>query len=554
MGKWLLRFVRLLNPLFRRQGVDVDRLYAIVELKMLMDTRRVYMNWKQGQQRDNKNHLTTALVLYSLFGLFMSIAIFQIPSIVMAMVIFHAYIIFMMAMTLITDFSAILLDTTDNQILLPRPVNSKTLFLARVIHVLLYLFQFSLAVCLAPILVVFYKFGWLTGMGAVITSQLTVVIAVFFTYILYLLMLRFSTEQRLKDIVTYFQIGMTLLFTIGYQVIPRMVDMDALTGTFTLHWYSYLLPPVWMALALEALNEPNFDLIHIAMILLSVGSPIVLFRVMNNYLAPAFAALLANLNNQNEKAMIPARSARSGRALSSRLSGVFCSSAVERGAFDITWKITARDKAFRLQFYPSLGYIPVFVFLIVFNGGRDMEQQLQALPTSTKFLWLIYLPLFSIAGSLSVITFNENFQASWLYHSLPVNRPGMILSGALKAMIVKFFLPVYFVFFCISVYIWGLPVMDDFLYGFVSSLLSLFSLSMLSDHYLPFSRQPNVKQQSGKFIQVLLQVIIVAILVGIHFLLLREALVMYAVILLCTGVVVIMVKNLQAIKWNKISV
>jgi hypothetical protein len=457
-------------------------------------------------------------------------------------------------MTLITDFSAILLDTSDNQILLPRPVNSKTLFFARVIHVLLYLFQFSMAICIAPILVVFYKFGLLTGAGVVITSQLTVVIAVFFTYILYLLMLRFSTEQKLKDIVTYFQIGMTLLFTIGYQVIPRLVDLDALAGTFTLHWYSYLLPPVWMALTLEALSELNFDLIHIAMILLAIGSPVILFRVMNNYLAPAFTVLLANMNNVDQKTKVTKKDKPRASGFSSRLSHIFCRSAVERGAFDITWKITARDKAFRLQFYPSLGYIPVIIFLIVLNGGRNMEQQLQELPGSKKFLWLIYLPMLSIAGSLAITTFNENFQASWVYHSLPIKKPGMILSGAFKALLVKFFLPLYLLFFSVSLFIWGLPVIDDFLYGFVSSLLSLLSLLLLSDHYLPFSRQPNVKQQSGKFMLAIVQVIVVAILVGIHFLLLRQALIMYAAILIAAVLVVIMVKNLQAIKWNKISV
>ena len=86
MVKWLLTFVKLFSPLLRRQGVDTDRLFSIVELKLLMDTRRVYMNWKPGQQSENKNHLTTILLLYSLFGIFMGVVVYSLPSLVTAMV------------------------------------------------------------------------------------------------------------------------------------------------------------------------------------------------------------------------------------------------------------------------------------------------------------------------------------------------------------------------------------------------------------------------------------------------------------------------------------
>ncbi|RYY24311.1 MAG: hypothetical protein EOO04_13225 [Chitinophagaceae bacterium] len=554
MGKWLLRFLKLFAPLFRRQGIDTDRLFAIVELKLMMDTRRVYMSWKQGQQSENKNHLTTVLILYGLFGLFMSLAVYQLPSLVTAMIIFHAYVIFMMAMTLITDFSSVLLDTTDNQILLPRPVNSKTLFFARLIHVLLYLFQFSIAICTFPLLVVFYKFGPLVGIAAIITSQLTVIIAVFFTYILYLLLMRFSNEQKVKEIVTYFQIVMTLLFTVGYQIIPRMIDLDGAIANFELKWYSFLLPPVWMALALEAVYEANFDWVHLVMIFLAIAGPVLLFKLMNTYLSPAFARQLGNLSNDAQKKNIEISKVQIKKAMSSRIARLICMSGTERAAFELTWKITGRDKGFRLQFYPSLGYIPVIMFLVLFNGRISVEEQLQALPYSTKFLWLIYLPLFTVATSLPIITFNENFQASWVYHSMPVKQPGYLISGAIKAMVVKFFVPVYLVFFAIGLFIWGIPVADDFLLGLVNSLVSLATLALLSTHYLPFSRQPNVKQQSGRFIQVILQVLVVGALVLVHFLLLNKTWMMYAIALAALAVLIILVKNLQSLRWNKISV
>ncbi|HTE28668.1 hypothetical protein [Flavitalea sp.] len=554
MGKWLLKLVQLFNPVFRRQGIDVDRLYTIVELKLLMDTRRVYMSWKQNQQKDNKNHLTTILILYGLFGVFMGVAVYSFPNLVTAMILFHSYVIFMMAMTLITDFSSVLLDTTDNQILLPRPVNSKTLFMARLIHVLLYLLQFSVAICLVPVIAIFVKYGALVGLGMIITSQLTVLLAVFITYLLYLLVLRFSSEQKIKEIVTYFQIGMTLFFTVGYQLIPRMIDLEGLSASFTLKWYSFLIPPVWMAMALESLYDYNFDLAHLTMLFLAVFVPLFLYWVLNKFLAPLFSKQLANLNNDSRVNKKQPVGIKSRKGFSGRLASLCCVTPVEKGAFELTWKMTSRDKAFRLQFYPALGYIPIFLFIIIFNGGRNMAEQFALLPDSNKFLWMIYIPLFAVASSLTIVTFNENFQASWIYHSMPVKRPGELLSGNLKALIAKYFLPVYLAFFGISLFVWGPAIIDDFVLGLFNSLISLLVLTQFTEHFLPFSRQPNVKQQSGKFLKIILQMLIIGVLVVIHYFLLDRVYIMYGVALLSLLGLWLMVKNLQAISWNKISV
>jgi hypothetical protein len=553
MSKWLLKIVKLFNPIFRRQGVDIDRLYTIVELKLLMDTRRVYMSWKQRQQKENKNHLNTVLLLYGLFGIFMGFAIYQVP-LVPGMILLHSFIIFMMAMTLITDFSSVLLDTTDNQIIVPRPVNNKTVFMARLIHILLYLFQFSIAICLMPVISVFWKYGITTGTTLILTSQLTVILAVFFTYILYLLILRFSNEEKIKDIVSYFQIGMTVFFALGYQLIPRLLEFTNLTASFEPRWYSFLLPPVWMAMALEGVHMLNFDRIHIIMFIMALVFPLILFWVMNKYLAPGFSRKLEALGTDSRSDKKPVTDVKGKKGMSALISRIVCSSKLEQGAFEITWKITARDKTFRLQFYPSLGYIPIFIFILVFNGGRNMEEVLQTLPDSNKFLMLIYLPLFSVATSFSIVTFNENFQASWVYHSMPVAKPGHILSGSWKSMIVKFFLPVYLLFFIIALFIWGPGVADDYVLGLCNSLLSLAAVAYLSDHYLPFSRQANVKEQSGKFLNMIIQMFVVGLLVLVHYFLLAYPWIMFAVAVVSAVGCWFMVKNLQLISWKKISV
>ena len=65
MDKILLKLVLFLSRgLLRRQGIDMESLHAIVQTKLTMDKRRVYMQWKQRQQKENGNRLGWVLLTY----------------------------------------------------------------------------------------------------------------------------------------------------------------------------------------------------------------------------------------------------------------------------------------------------------------------------------------------------------------------------------------------------------------------------------------------------------------------------------------------------------
>jgi hypothetical protein len=122
MDKIILKIVKLFPGLFSRQGVNVYQMFDIVETKLMMDKRRVHFQFRRHDQNknENANRLTYVLLLYGFFSLFIVFMISAVDNIVLAMTIFHAYLLFMMSMTLITDFSSVLLDTADNLVILPR--------------------------------------------------------------------------------------------------------------------------------------------------------------------------------------------------------------------------------------------------------------------------------------------------------------------------------------------------------------------------------------------------------------------------------------------------
>lgn len=554
MDKILLNIAMILcRKLLRRQDIDMESLYAIVQTKLTMDNRRVQLQWKQRQQKENNNRLLVTLLFYGLFGIFIGATMMTIPSFLLAMIIVHTYFIFMMAMTLVTDFSTVLLDTTDNQVILPRPVTGRTLFIARLLHILIYLLQYTIALAFVPVIFAIFKFSLLTGIGLCFTALLSVLLAVFFTYLLYLLILRFSSQQKLKEIVTYFQIAVIVLFTVGIQVVPRMISL--INFDFILHWYSYLLPPVWMAMTLEMLHTFRVDTLHLLMAVAAVLLPLFLFWILNRFLAPSFARKLAAMNTDGEKARPAAVGiVKQQRSLSIRLSGLFCHGTVEKGAFEITWKITGRDKTFRIQFYPSLGYIPVFIFIFVFKNGHQAGNVWANLSASKNYLWFIYLPVFTIANSIAFITVNENYLASWIYHSMPVERPGELITGALKSLLAKYFIPVFVLLMAFCVYVWGPAVVDDFVFGIFNNMLCFLLLTVLSDHYLPFSRQLSTQMQTGRFVRTILQMLLIGLLVGLHYLLINHPFIMYALLPFTIGACVLLVRRVQRTPWNKIAI
>jgi hypothetical protein len=477
-----------------------------------------------------------------------------IPSFLIGMIIIHAYVLFMMAMTLITDFSTVLLDTADNQIILPKPVSGRTLFMARMVHILVYLLEFTIAMALVPLAVIFFKYGILTGLGSILTILLTVLMAVFTTYLLYMVLLRFSNEQKLREIITYFQIFMGLFFMAGYQVIPRMMSMSSIFSSFTLHYYSYFLPPVWMAYSLDVLYSLTLDSTHLLMIGLALGMPLVSFWLLIKWLAPVFGRKIAALDNDSAvRHRLPA-TGKSFITLSSFFSNLVCKTRLEKGAFEMVWKITGRDRGFRLQLYPSMAYILVFMFIFVLKSGKGIAESMRDLHQTNYWLWLIYLPVFVVQTSYTLVTFNENYQASWIYQSLPVSLPGELITGTLKALLVKYFFFTYLILFCVALYIWGDIVLIHFAFGLLNNLLCFFIITSLSDHYLAFSRQPRTQQQTGRFILIFLQMIVMALLVGLHYLIMNLHMVIYVAMPILAFASWLLIRRIRKKGWEKISI
>ncbi|WP_235613233.1 hypothetical protein [Paenibacillus sp. LC231] len=140
----MLKILDRFQGIISRMGVDYATLRRILHVKLLMDSRRAPVilsssNRKKEEEQD-KNLFVSSLWLYGLIGLVLTPFVFwSDPEYLMPMSILSAILMFLIMSSMISDFSSVLLDVRDRSILMTKPIDGRTVGLARSIHAGIYL-------------------------------------------------------------------------------------------------------------------------------------------------------------------------------------------------------------------------------------------------------------------------------------------------------------------------------------------------------------------------------------------------------------------------------
>ncbi len=504
-------FISGITNLFRRvikmTGADFEQVSAIVHIKLRMDNRRPGII-RRRNETNRDNSFVWSLAMYAFLGLFMALVIFALPSFILAMMVFFSYVIVMISMSLVTDFSSVLLDTSDNTIILPRPVTSRTLFVARLAHIFIYLAQITGALVIFPSIAVAFKFGFATLAVFCLSLIFAVLTAIFFTNALYLLILRFADEEKLRNIINYFQIIMTVTMMGAYQLLPRIMrGLDVTDYAYTAEWWHYLAPPVWLAVAVDSFQAMIIDLPRIQFIAMALTIPSIGTWFVSRYLSPVFSKKIGALATPANRA-----TGRRKRRSWTSFASLFGTSSEERATIGFVDRIISRDRTLKLKVYPSYGYVVIFAVVFIFRGEGDFAEAWRNLPSTNYHLLLLYMAFMVPYVALAELPFSDDFRAAWVYHASPISRPGIILSGMLKAVAVRWFLPVFLLLSLFVIVVWGPWVIGDVIVALLNNLLLMMVFVTINRKSLPLSREPKLRA-TGNFAQSLL-VLILLVAIG----------------------------------------
>ncbi len=521
MDKIFLRFVSFLYPVLEKTGVDTLQLNEILRIKLLMDNRRPKAMFATRRAASSKP-TTRAPWMINFFTILMGFFIGLVLTLNSMPYVGETFyfIIFMvlMALTLISDFTTVLIDPRDQFILLPRPVNDRTVAVSRILHITIYVLRLALLQGLPALVIV----GFIDGILAVPVFFIQILeatfLSIFMVNIIYLLLMKAVSPQRFKDIISYFQIGFSVLIFATYYLLPRLINVSVLGHINLLtHWWAYLLPPVWIAALNELLiHSGRSGPITSLLAIIGVTLPLAGLWFVAKVLAPGFNRRLAVISTSDGNTNIATQVKKAGKFnLIEKLSNIIAPEPVENAGFRITWKLAARTREFKMKVYPSLAYVPIYFIYFALNGkGDSISDRWDKLQTGHTYVFLIYLSTFILSAILMNISMSEKYKSSWVYYALPIGEPGKILSGMYKAIITLYFLPYCLVLSIAIVIIWGPQAINDIILAFLVSLIYGLLMALFMVKGLPFSKPVVAKQGGGRMITSLM---ILALVGGIGF-------------------------------------
>lgn len=521
INKTFLRAALLPKGAYRRMGVNIPHLTAILQTKLLMDDRRpttMYQVRKNKKEKPVKLATVGTMFVSAILGL-MYLFSFSIGNDKITQLTFYfSMYFFMLSATLISDFTSVLIDVRDNYIILPKPVNDRTVVVVRLLHICIHVCKIVLPMSLPGLIYMIYDTGWIGALIFWIEIGLVTLFSIFFINAVYILILRLTTPQKFQSIISSIQIVFAIALYASYQLFPRLLG-ELKTEGFEVSTKPGIIfyPLYWMASSWKVLFMFNGSTSEIVTGILGTLIPFVGLFVVIKYLAPSFNNKLALINSS---ATIATPSTKESLVTKKRtsyaevLAKIFTRSKVERMGFLFAWKMSARSRDFKIKVYPGIGYLLVIIAMLFINHHRGGLKEIAEQSSGGKVLIImtLYFSTLLLSMAINQMTYSEKFKASWIYYVAPVARPGEIIMGGAKAIIFKFYLPVVVLTSIGGIALVGISVLPNLILGLFNQLLIANLMIYVGFRIFPFSAHQNTNMKSGSFLRSIGISIVMAII------------------------------------------
>jgi hypothetical protein len=152
-----------------------------------------------------------------------------------------------------------------------------------------------------------------------------------------------------------------------------------------------------------------------------------------------------------------------------------------------------------------------------------------------------------------MIYFSEKYQGAWIYGVLPLKDPSVILKGALKAFIIKYILPVFFLSSLIFTIIYGLRIVPDMILIFINTIILVIYFFKVTSKGLPFYKDFKITQDGSLPGWMMLSMVITGAFVGLHLLALKFAFGVLLNICLSLAMIALLWRICIKVSWKDIS-
>lgn len=553
MNNFIVQLALLFNPLYRKIGVNTAQMEVILRVKLLMDDRRPLTAFGNRSKKENNYSSWLNFLLLAVMGCVLLLFLFSVNQPYLSFTIYFGVFMAMLCLSLIADFSVILLDSRDNFIILPRPVDDRTFALTRILHIGISIAKQAVGLALPGLIFTIISRGGFAGVIFIFQAAIATVLCVLLVNLFYLIAMKFVSVQRFKDIVAYLQIVFSVLIFMLYYTMPNVLESAMVQQLdFAAVPWLWLTPSAWIS-GLQELGRGDTSLLTIALSLAAFLSPLVALWIMSKNFSTGLNATLSALQTSDDSVKVETAATRR-QTLSDKLANILTGSPLENAGFRLVWNVTGRTREFKTKVYPSLAYVPVYFFFMFFvrnrgNAEGTWTEKWKNILAQHTYLFIFYFSLFTLLTVFQFITQSEKYKAAWIYFVAPIQQPGLLMSGVLKAAFVKFYMPFMIVFSVLGLAFIGLPVINDLLLstavgGVAAILICLFTVTGY-----PFS-QP-IKKTEGRFIANLLLIGLISAIGFGHYLAVNYEWLVWALASLAVGTFFLLLHFFKKESWEK---
>ena len=545
MEKFVFFILNIFKNNIQNNGIDFNQLKLIVSIKLLMDKRNQIIGASLNLQNKKMSYFYQHLMIVLFGGLFGLVFLFP-GNILLVMTSYHAILILFLSMTIITEFSNIILDTKDKFIILPRPINDKTYMLARLLYTVIYLAKLCFYFSIIPFIICIFKYNIYTFLLLILTTFLTTFISLIVTNIVYLVLIRNFSETKIRDIISYIQIAFAIIIYAASQILPKMTNLQNIANNVDFQWYTYLFPPVWFGVLFETIINKNVSILNLSISCIAIVMPIILYYIIQKYLSVNYIQNIIKINLSENKIVLK----KPKKKYHNFILSLFVRPK-ELYYFNFLYSVNSRDRNFKIKFYPFFGYMIVLVFILIYNFYTD---DITAIG-SAKYLSmiLIYIPTLFVMHVHDLLPFNEYYQAAWVFQANQINKPSHFVIGQLKYILLIYFIPAFVLLSIIGLFLFnalsGLHIFICFL-NIISFYLGYLSFKKFT---LPFSKEGHIDMKGISFIKRMMEFMLILLIVGLHFLFIKLnylPLNIFWIILAITGDY-FFIKILQKKQWDE---
>lgn len=503
-----LKILDLFKKMFEKSGIDYNMMRMIVRTKLILDGRRApVVGANKDKHNDEAKHslLIKGYIMHLIFGLLLASFVFMIRDEMIRMTYFAGAFFFMTTMYLISDFSFVLLDTKDKNILMTKPVDGKTLAVSKFLHILIYMFRLNTFIA-GPSLIVLAITNGPIAVPILIFEILMMDLLIFLiTAFIYLLVLRFFDGEILRNIINLIQILLTVLVTVGYQIAVRLIDFSSIKNMkYNFKPLHYFNPILWFGAPFEIIFNRNKSTYLFVFTALLIAVPLTCFLIYLK-LSKKMETLLLKLEGEGkEKPSKHNIEVLIGKLLNRNDTG--------RQAFHFAHAVIRSDRSLKLKIYPAVSTGILLPILMIFNMGmRGQEYVINGY----EYIY-IYFNFLVFSTVLNLTRYSSAWKGAYVYIASGFNNTRELFKGVLQAMTVRVIIPLIICNGAIYILLFKEAFIIDIAVIFLNSLMVLPLIGKIYFYEFPFSRPIDESNQQQSFDKFFLSLGVIAVFVALH--------------------------------------